>query len=372
MGEVKFGIVLPMPFDGQVHVRKGEVLKQVLPATARDFGRAVIAPDTNPPITDALDVLAYRDEILGVVPSGFEPLLTIRLTDLTTPERILEAGKAGAVAAVYYPRPGQPSARHSFTPENFFKREDWFAALAEAGMVLSIHAEHPMFPLLQREEEFLKLFTEINLPLRFPRLRFILESISTATALDVVERYENVAASVTAHHLILTIDDVIGNHTNLCMPVPKSERHRKRLVEAVVQGESSRIFFASHSDPRLLSEKNRARGVPGLYTAPEALPLLTQVFASKSRACNLSDFVSINGPRFYQLPEPHGIIEILAQGHLVPDPTDDIIPIVLDQSPPRADEDAETIPPPPPDLVADPIVSFCAGQVLGWTVRYDR
>jgi dihydroorotase len=372
MGEARFSIVLPMPFDGLVHVKKGEVLKQVLPATARDFGRAVIAPDTNPPIMDALDVLAYREEILGIVPSGFEPLLTIRLTELTTPERILEAGKAGAVAAVYYPRHGQPSARHSFTPENFFKREDWFAALAEAGMALSIHAEHPMFPLLRREQEFLKIFAEINLPLRFPKLRFVLERISTINALDVVERYENVAASVTAHHLMLTTDDVIGNHANLCMPVPKSDRHRKRLIEAVVQGESSRIFFASDSDPRLQSEKNQAMGTPGLYTASVALPLLAKLFADEARGCNLSDFVSNNGPQFYQLPESHGIIEIIPKGHVVPDPTDEIIPIVLDHSPLKADEDAETIPPPPPDLVADPIVSFCAGQVIEWTVRHDR
>lgn len=206
------GLVLPMPFDGQVHVRKGETLKRVLPATARDFGRAIIAPDTNPSIVNASDILAYRQEILAVAPTGFEPLITIRLTELTTPEMILEAGKAGAVAAAYYPRHGLPTAQHSFTPEKFFLREDWFAALTEAEMVLSVHAEHPMFPPTRREEEFLKVFTDVNLPLRYPRLRFVLESISTNFALDVVMRYENVAASVTAHHLMLTTDDVIGNH----------------------------------------------------------------------------------------------------------------------------------------------------------------
>lgn len=345
MNGTKIGIVLPMPFDGHVHVRQDEVLKRVLPATARDFGRAIIMPNTNPPICTESDLRVYRNEIMEVAPPGFEPLMTIYLTQHTTPENILEAGRAGAVAAKYYPKHGTTNAGHGLEPESFILRGDWFAALTEAGMVLSIHAEHPAYPMTQRERKFLDLLVERELPLRFPKLRFVIEHISTAYGLAVVDRYENVGATVTAHHLILTTEDVIGNHDYLCMPVAKSERDRTALLEAVVQGQSPRIFFGSDSAPHPQSAKNRVIGAFGIYTAPVALPLLAQLFVSEKRASNLSAFVSTNGPNFYRLPEAKRVIEIVPEQQRVFDLTSDGV---------------------------DAIAPFCAGQVLHWTVRHDR
>lgn len=373
MKDMRAGTVLPMPFDAHVHLRQGRILKHVLPATARDFGRAIVMPNTKPAVWNADTVRAYREEILECAPHGFEPLMTIYLTQQTTPEVILAAGKAGAVAAKFYPKHGTTNSDDGLVPEFFLAQSDWFAALEEAGMVMCIHAEHPKHIKARREHEFLKLFVDSRLPERFPKLRFVIEHVSTAYGLQVVSESDNVAGSVTAHHLVLTDDDVMGNHLNLCMPVAKSARDRSALREAVFQGNSPRIFFGSDSAPHQLSAKSKPEGSYGIYTAPIALKLLAQEFANASRSNNLSSFVSSYGPAYYRLPEEKRVIEVVAEPFHVLDPRSEpaLMEPVRDPSA-EVDEDAKTDPPPPGDRLTDPIIPFYAGRAIHWSVRYDR
>lgn len=339
------GFVLPKPDDFHVHLRDGELLKRVLPDTARDFGRALVMPNLREPVWNAERLVAYRDEILVSSPPGFEPLMTIYLTKYTTPEIILQAAKAGAIAAKYYPKHGTTRSDQGLLPEELFRRDDWFAALAQAGMVLCLHGEDPRHPITRREHEFLKRFVDTGLPKRFSNLRIVIEHASTAFALSVAKLYANVAVTITVHHLMLTTDDVIGDHDCLCMPVAKSEKDRIALLEAATSGRPD-VFFGSDSAPHPRSSKDRARGAYGLYTAPVALPFLAQIFQEGNRFQNLSNFVSKFGAEWYRLPEPKGSIEVVAEGRHIIDPC-------------TTKSDSEVIRP------------FYAGRDIHWRVRYD-
>jgi dihydroorotase len=320
--------------------------------TARDFCRALVMPNLKEPVWLASNVEAYREEILSVAPFGFEPLMTIYLTEKTTPEIILEAGKVGAIAAKFYPRHGTTRSDHGLSPGVLFNHEDWLEALQQANMVLCIHAENPFVPMLEREESFLRLLLETEVSLRFPKLRIVIEHATTELATKIAMSIPNVAATITAHHLVLTTDDVIGNHDCLCMPVAKSEYDRRALVKAAISGHP-RIFFGSDSAPHPRSAKNRARGACGLYTSPVALPILAQVFSKTgldmmagARLKMLPDFASKFGAEWYHVSESKEVIEIVQESQFVFDRC-----LIEDD----------------PSVVQ----TFWAGRRLDWSVRYD-
>lgn len=344
MNGIRAGFVLPKPDDFHLHVRQGEMLRRVLPATTRDFGRALMMPNLDPPVWTAKGVQAYREEILAASPHGFEPLMSIYLTPHTTPEIILEARKAGAIAAKYYPRHGTTASAHGLDPDDFLKNhDDWFAAMSEAGMVLCIHAEEPTAPYLERENAFLKKFEYSELPKRFPKLRMVIEHMSTWFAVDVVERHQNVGGTITVHHLLLTANDVLGNSHHFCNPVAKDWKCRQRLLEAAVTGKNPRIFFGSDSAPHPLSKKSQPLPPAGIFTAPMALPMLAEIFTEANRMSNLADFVSRFGAEFYGLPEQKEKITLVPEPSLVLIPTE-----------------------------RDPVIPFYAGRHIKWSVRYDR
>ncbi len=367
MTDMRTGLLMAKAFDAHVHLRQDRVLKHVLPFTTRDCDAALIMPNPEPIVWDAASVEAYREEIMASAPAGFRPLMTIYLTERTTPEVILRAKKVGAVAAKYYPHGGTMNSEHGLTPENFLKRDDWFEALQEADMVLCIHAEHPRYPYSQREQRFLKLFVGAEIAERFPKLRIVIEHVSSRVGLAVVGRYENVAATVTAHHLFLTHDDVYGNHHHMCMPVAKTEEDRLALIEAVVSGKRRDLFFGSDSAPHTLSVKSQPETKPGIFTAPVALALLAKAFTDQKRGrlSNLPDFVSTIGCEFYRIPESKQMIELVPEEQFVTKPA------ITFMKPDRdIDDEAPTDPPPPDGQLSDPITTFFAGQVINWSVRY--
>ncbi len=312
------GMVIAKPDDFHVHLREGETLKRVLPDTCETFGRALIMPNLSEPVWDAERVIEYRDEILASARAGFEPLMTIYLTEHTTPDIILEAAKAGAVAAKFYPKHGTTQAQFGLTFEELLRHDEWFEALGLANMVLCLHGEDPARTMTRREHDFLIRFENSMLATRFPRLRFVIEHASTAFALDVASRHPNVAVTITAHHLVLTTDDVIGDHDCLCMPVAKSWRDRNALIEAVLSGRSD-VFFGSDSAPHPRFAKDLARGAFGLYTAPVAIPIIANIFAINGRFQGLQDFTSKFGAEWYQLPASTSVIEIVRENWTVPD-----------------------------------------------------
>lgn len=336
------GLVIRRPDDFHVHLRDGEMLAKVLPDTARHFARALVMPNLHPPVRTGEEAMAYRDRIIALAP-GFDPLMTIYLTEKTTPEMIIEAGKVGVKAVKYYPHSGTTNSEYGLYVPGLMQKSDCMGAMQEAGMVFCLHGEYTRVPHLQREQAFVDIVKWIAS--NFKRLRVVFEHVSTRAALDLVREIPNLAATITLHHLVLLETDWVGNHDNLCMPVAKTEQDRSALLSAVIS-EHPRIFFGSDSAPHPRTSKNRAEGAFGLYTAPVALAGLAKVFDRMGHVSRLENFVSTFGADFYGLPQNTGEIEIVKETWTVPDPTEN----------PKHDPFKTVLP-------------FWAGSKLNWNVR---
>lgn len=326
------GIKLRRPDDFHVHFRRADMLRTVVPYTARHFGRALVMPNTDPPILTADDVVAYRAEIAAAVPEGcaFSPLMTIKITDATTPETIRAAHAVGAIAGKAYPVGVTTGAEQGVT--DFYALPDVWVEMEQQGMVLCLHGEQPGVFCLDRETEFLHVVRD--LAARYPRLRIVLEHITTAEAVDQVHGFpDNVAATITPHHLIFTLDDVIGGKLaphHFCKPIPKRPEDRAELVKAATGREerNSKFFLGTDSAPHPRARKECGAGEAGIFSAPVAMPLLWQIFIrARSGPEVLGDFVAGRGADFYRLPRSEGKITLVREAWTVPSEIGGLVPL---------------------------------------------
>ena len=296
--------------DLHCHFRTGEILKTVVPLTSVYAGRAVVMPNTRPrAILEAEDVTWYREQILAAIPPDhrdcFHPLMTIEIRKETTPAMVYAAYRAGAVAAKVYPRGVTTNAEHGMEQLLSAQAIDIFRALDELGMLLLIHGEQdePRLLVTQREEAFLPTLQQLALQL--PTLRIVLEHVSTRVGVETVRSLgANVAATITAHHLCLTLNDVIGNGVHphhACMPTPKGFDDLDALIEAATSGDP-KFFLGSDTAPHLREKKECAHGACGVFTAPILPMLLTDIFERANRLDRLDDLVSRYGAEFYRIP----------------------------------------------------------------------
>lgn len=316
-------LTLRRPDDWHLHLRDGDVMAGVLDDTARQFARAIVMPNLKPPVTTLADALAYRARILAALAPGraFEPLMTLYLTEATTAVQIHEAARSGQVHAVkLYPA---GATTHSDAGVRDLRHCDAaLAALAECGMPLLVHAEvtDPAVDLFDREAVFLQ---QVLLPAleRHPRLRVVVEHITTAEAAAFVTAGEDrVAATLTAHHLLYNRNALFQGGLRphyYCLPVLKRESHRVALLAAATSG-SPRFFLGTDSAPHAKSLKEHACGCAGCYTAWHALELYAEAFAQAGALHRLEGFASLHGPAFYRLPVNTGTIRLQRQSQPVP------------------------------------------------------
>jgi len=326
-------LTLRRPDDFHLHLRDGALLGQVLPHTAAVFGRALVMPNLDPPVLTGADAERYRKEILGARPSDgagsdFEPLMTIKIVPSTTPAIIRDAAAAGVVAGKLYPE--GVTTNSSDGVRDVLALGEVFAAMAEAGLVLCLHGETPDAFCLDREERF--LFEVLpELARSFPELRIVVEHVSTAAAVDWVQHQPgaNVAATITVHHLLLTLDDVVGGMLSphhFCKPVAKRPADRAAIVAAAVSGDP-RFFLGTDSAPHPREAKESAQGCAGVFTAPVALPLLATVFEEQSALDMLDAFCSGHGAAFYGLLPNPGTLRLLREPWTVPVDYDGVVPL---------------------------------------------
>ncbi len=327
-------LTLIRPDDWHVHLRDGGMLEAVLPATANVFGRAIVMPNLMPPILTAADVIRYRTEIHAAsdeIGSTFEPLMTIAINDDTTPEIAIAAHKAGAVAGKIYPLGVTTNSAHGL--RNFKSPQflETLRAMQDIGMLLLIHGEIDRERLLvtQREVGFLPTFLDIVE--EFLKLKIVLEHVSTKIGVDTVARQgPNVAATITAHHLCLTLNDVIGDGThphNMCMPVPKGYDDRDALIAAAISG-NPKFFFGSDSAPHPKGRKECPKGACGVFSAPVIMPVLAKVFEKAGALDRLENFCSRSGAEFYELQVNTGTITMVRRPWTVPEEYAGIVPFL--------------------------------------------
>lgn len=299
-------LTLTRPDDWHLHVRDGAILADVVPATARCFHRAIIMPNLVPPVVNADEALAYRRRILDALPgdTGFNPLMTLYLTEQTTPEDIRIAHAAGVLAAKLYPAGATTNSASGVT--DIRNIDDALAAMSECGMLLLVHGEvtDGDIDIFDREKVFLE---RVLAPTRerFPDLRVVLEHITTAdSARYVMESERNLAATITPQHLLYNRNHMLvgGIRPHLyCLPILKRQQHQQALQDAVVSGDA-RFFLGTDSAPHDTSRKENACGCAGCFSAPAAIELYAEAFEDLGVLDKLEAFASFNGPDYYGLP----------------------------------------------------------------------
>ncbi|MBU2753458.1 dihydroorotase [Acidithiobacillus sp. CV18-2] len=295
------------PDDWHLHLRDGAMLRSVLPDTAARFGRAIVMPNLNPPITTVAAAAAYRQRILAALPEGmrFTPLMTLYLTEATPVAEIRAAKESGLVHAVkYYPAGATTNSENGV--RDLRQVLPVLAAMEELDLPLLMHGEvtDPAVDVFDREAVFIDRHLA---PLRrdFPELRMVLEHVTTSTAVDFVQAAgPRTAATITAHHLLLNRNALfqggIRPH-HYCLPVLKREQHRQALIAAATSG-SPQFFLGTDSAPHPRSAKESSCGCAGIYTAHAAIELYAEAFAQANALDRLEDFASRHGPAFYGLP----------------------------------------------------------------------
>ena len=317
-------ITLTRPDDWHAHFRDGAALKSVAAATARQFARAIVMPNLKPPVTTVDKAAAYRERILAALPkkSAFEPLMTLYLTDNTSPDEIARARDAGFVKAVkYYPAGATTNSDSGVT--DIRKCDAVLEAMAAAGMPLLVHGEvtDADVDVFDREAVFIDR-TLGPLVKRFPALKIVMEHITTHEAAAFVERApETVGATITAHHLLMNRNALFAGGINphhYCLPVLKREPHRRALVKAATSG-NPKFFLGTDSAPHARGTKETCCGTAGMYTAHAALELYAEAFEAANALDKLEGFASLHGADFYGLPRNTGRVSLVREAWQVPD-----------------------------------------------------
>lgn len=317
-------LTLTRPDDWHLHVRDGALLQDVVPATARCFGRAIIMPNLVPPVTTAAEALAYRSRILEAAGehSRFDPLVTLYLTGNTTPDDIRTASQAGIRAAKLYP--AGATTNSALGVKDVRAIDDVLATMAECGMLLLVHGEvtHDHTDIFDREKAFLD---EVLSPLldRHAELRVVLEHITTAEAADFVRNQsgDRLGATLTPQHLMYNRNHLLvgGVRPHLyCLPVLKRNTHQQALQDAVVSGDK-RFFLGTDSAPHARDRKETDCGCAGCYSAFGAIELYAEVFEDLGILDQLEAFASFNGPDFYRLPRNTDTITLVREPWTMPD-----------------------------------------------------
>ena len=336
---------LLQPDDWHLHVRSGEALKSVIGMSARQMGRAIIMPNLNPPVTNASQAQAYRDEIIAALPedASLDPLMVLYLTDNTSAQDINQAIASGLVkAAKLYPAGATTNSDSGVTDvKNIYPALEM---MSKTGMLLLVQGEvtRADVDIFDRESVFIdQVLTQIVHD--FPELKIVFEHITTKEAVDfVLENDSNVAATITPHHLLANRNDMLVGGIRphyFCLPILKRENpHQRALLSAATSG-NPKFFLGTDSAPHAKDAKESACGCAGILSAHCAIELYATAFDSEDSLDKLEGFASKFGPDFYNLPRNTDTITLSKQDWTVPDSY---------------------------RYAGSTIVPFMAGQVLHW------
>jgi dihydroorotase len=316
-------LTLTRPDDWHLHLRDGSALKAVLPDTARRFARAIVMPNLKPPVTTVAQAAAYRERILAALPADmlFQPLMTLYLTDNLPADEIDRAVASGFVHAVkLYPAGATTNSDAGVT--DLRKCAATLARMEAQGLPLLVHGEvtDPGVDIFDREAVFIDT---VLAPLLkdFPALKVVLEHITTREgAAFVAAAGPNVAATLTAHHLLLNRNAIFSGGIrphHYCLPVLKREQHRQALLAAATSG-NPKFFLGTDSAPHAKGAKEAACGCAGCYTAHAGIELYAEAFDSVGAIDKLEGFASRFGPDFYGLPRNTEKITLVRDAWTVP------------------------------------------------------
>ncbi|MBC2770351.1 dihydroorotase [Pusillimonas minor] len=322
-------LTITRPDDWHLHLRDGEMLQSVVADSARQFARAIVMPNLTPPVTTVAAAHAYRERILqalaanGISGDAFQPLMTLYLTDNTSPDEINRAADSDVVFGVKLYPAGATTNSDAGVTDLLGHCTKALEAMQDKGLPLLVHGEvtDPSVDIFDREAVFID---RVMIPLRkaFPQLKVVFEHLTTQQGVEYVRDAEGpVGATITAHHLLYNRNALFRGGMRphwYCLPVLKREQHRLALLQAATS-QSNRFFLGTDSAPHARGLKENACGCAGCYTALHAMELYAMAFDSVGKLDRLQAFASENGPAFYGLPQNKGTLTLRREGFTVPE-----------------------------------------------------
>lgn len=332
-------IQIRMPDDFHVHFRQGKELAFYVKQTARWCAKALVMPNTIPAIASGRDAQVYQNAIIETLRENereaFTPLMTCKLYAKHTVADIREMKQAGVIACKLYPQGVTTHSEDGVSDPCMLA--DVYKEMEAQNMVLCIHGEQPNAFVLDRERKFLEVLA--NIQKIAPKLRIVLEHVSSAESVQYVcaDTSSYLSATVTVHHALFTLDDMLGNNLNphlFCKPVLKYPKDASAIQEVLLQ-ENSKFFLGTDSAPHIVGKKECASGCAGVYSAPVALSLLTDFFYKKRHVFASSDgwiqalekFTSLYGAEFYELSPNKQTVQLEKKTWKVPNIVDGVVPL---------------------------------------------
>ena len=323
-------ISIKKPDDFHLHLRQGESLKHYAQASAKYFKKVLIMPNTQPPITTANEVNNYHQAIQKVCPE-LEVYTTFKLNPKLKFRDIEDlANTPHLIGGKLYP---QGVTTHSEDGIQDIKTlAPIFEIMQNKGIVLNVHAEDLDSFCLERERNYL---IQVDWVIKnFPKLKIVIEHISDRASVEFVNQKSHlIAATITVHHLLLTLDNVIGGNIephHFCKPIAKTPKDLKALQKAAFS-QNPKFFFGTDSAPHLKNQKECSQGCAGIFSSLVAIPLLTELFEKHNQLTKLENFTSIFGSKFYELPLNQEILTLKKIPWQVPNELQGVIPFFANQ-----------------------------------------
>ena len=322
-------LTIRRPDDWHVHLRDGEMLEAVARYTARQFARAIVMPNLDPPVTSVDASERYRQRIIAAAGEDFTPLMTCYLTDQADADELARGFEAGSwAAAKLYPANATTNSARGVTDMRNIRSA--LERMQAIGMPLLVHGEvtDPDIDVFDREAVFIKRVLE-PLARDLPELKIVLEHVTTAEAVDFVgDAGPNIAATITPHHLAINRNALFAGGLRphaYCLPVAKRERHRIAVRHAATSG-SPKFFLGTDSAPHSRAAKESACGCAGIFNAPFALESYASAFDQDNALDRLEGFASEHGARFYGLPLNSGTVTLERVDHSVGEEIAGVVP----------------------------------------------
>ncbi|MEA2012386.1 MAG: dihydroorotase [Verrucomicrobiota bacterium] len=325
-------LIIPKIDDFHVHLRYDERMNIATPLLSDGgVGRALVMPNTVPPINNFNDADKYKESLLNLN-SEIEFLMTIKLSLDTEPDTIIEAAEMGILAAKQYPTGVTTNSKNGI--DSIAQMYPIYEAMSDAKMVLSIHAEMPDTDIFQAEKLYLPEVQKISED--FPDLRIVIEHISTARGIETIcQMSDNVAATITPHHMLFTFHDIIDSCIyphRFCKPVPKNYADRRKIIETIKQGDK-KFFFGSDSAPHFRENKEANQITPGVFTTPITAQLLAYIFEKNDMINRLYNFAGKFGADFYGVAHQKNMITLTnTEKTTIPKDYGNIVPLLPGKS----------------------------------------
>jgi len=320
-------ITIKSPLDMHLHLRDGDMLKTVAPLSASSFSGAIIMPNLVPPVNTKEDVIEYKNRIKEAIgDENFTPYMTLFFKSTYTKE-FLESVKDEITAIKLYPAGITTNSEGGVSGFDIDELRDTLNSMSELNIPLCIHGETNGF-VMDREAEFVTIYEK--LAYNFPNLKIIMEHITTKESVEALDKFKNLYATITLHHLIITLDDVAGGMLQphlFCKPIAKRPEDREALLKVTLSGHP-KVMFGSDSAPHSKDAKETSHCSAGVFTAPIALQVLTELFEDNNASPeNLQKFVSDNAQKIYNIKPIEKNIILEKENFMVPKSYKDVVPI---------------------------------------------